>query len=324
MAYPKMDRYLIFKRKDKNTVEVRNEVYEMSWEMNIRAARFLRKLDGETNPYKIDPYMNRNEVAHLLERLEEEELLDDGERLLSVGIGSVIIPLWSPKVTRWYRVIGRLWNKILMLCWLPIFFFGVWEFLTQEWIGPESDFGTFYGYLIFAFGILLHELSHVAACLDYGGRFYEMGIMTHYFLPGAYVMITYDNVKNRMKRAQISAGGIESNLLLAGICLCLLKTGWFNPVALLIGAFFNVITAVFNCSLVEGLDGIGIYQEFLGKDFLEKAKQLIRDSKGKIIIRRRGINGEVTIMACYIIVIMQILLPIILLINVFSLVSAFV
>lgn len=324
MAYPKMDRYLIFKRKDKNTVEVRNEVYEMSWEMNVRAARFLRKLDGETNPYKIDPYMNRNEVAHLLERLEEEELLDDGERLLSVGIGSVIIPLWSPKVTRWYRVIGRLWNKILMLCWLPIFFLGVWEFLTQEWIGPESDFGTFYGYLIFAFGILLHELSHVAACLDYGGRFYEMGIMTYYFLPGAYVMITYDNVKNRMKRAQISAGGIESNLLLAGICLCLLKTGWFNPVALLIGAFFNVITAVFNCSLVEGLDGIGIYQEFLGKDFLEKAKQLIRDPKGKIIIRRRGINGEVTIMACYIIVIMQILLPIILLINVFSLVSAFV
>lgn len=324
MAYPKMDRYLIFKRKDKNTVEVRNEVYEMSWEMNVRAARFLRKLDGETNPYKIDPYMNRNEVAHLLERLEEEELLDDGERLLSVGIGSVIIPLWSPKVTRWYRVIGRLWNKILMLCWLPIFFLGVWEFLTQEWIGPESDFGTFYGYLIFAFGILLHELSHVAACLDYGGRFYEMGIMTHYFLPGAYVMITYDNVKNRMKRAQISAGGIESNLLLAGICLCLLKTGWFNPVALLIGAFFNVITAIFNCSLVEGLDGIGIYQEFLGKDFLEKAKQLIRDPKGKIIIRRRGINGEVTIMACYIIVIMQMLLPIILLINVFSLVSAFV
>ncbi|MGN8807266.1 MULTISPECIES: hypothetical protein [unclassified Blautia] len=324
MAYPKMDRYLIFKRKDRNTVEVRNEVYEMSWEMNVRAARFLRKLDGETNPYKIDPYMNRNEVAHLLEKLEEEELLDDGERLLSVGIGSVIIPLWSPKVTRWYRVIGRLWNKILMLCWLPIFFLGVWEFLTQEWIGPESDFGTFYGYLIFAFGILLHELSHVAACLDYGGRFYEMGIMTHYFLPGAYVMITYDNVKNRMKRAQISAGGIESNLLLAGICLCLLKTGWFNPVALLIGAFFNVITAVFNCSLVEGLDGIGIYQEFLGKDFLEKAKPLIRDPKGKIIIRRRGINGEVTIMACYIIVIMQILLPIILLINVFSLVSAFV
>lgn len=210
MAYPKMDRYLIFKRKDKNTVEVRNEVYEMSWEMNVRVARFLRKLDGETNPYKIDSYMNRNEVAHLLERLEEEELLDDGERLLSVGIGSVIIPLWSPKVTRWYRVIGRLWNKILMLCWLPIFFLGVWEFLTQEWIGPESDFGTFYGYLIFAFGILLHELSHVVACLDYGGRFYEMGIMTHYFLPGAYVMITYDNVKNRMKRAQISAGGIES------------------------------------------------------------------------------------------------------------------
>lgn len=323
MRYPKMDRYLAFKRKDSNTVKVSNEVYELSWEMDIWVARFLHKLDGKTNPYKIDPYMNRTEVAHLLEILEEAELLDDGERVFSMGIGSIIVPLWSPKVTQWYRLIGRLWNKVLMLCWLPIFFLGLVEFLTQEWTGPESAFGTFYGYLIFAFGILLHELSHAAACFDYGGSFYELGIMTHYFLPGAYVMISYDNVKNRMKRAQISVAGIESNMLLAGICLCLLKMGWFNPVALLFGAFLNVITAVFNCSLLEGLDGIKIYQEFLGKDFLEKAKRLIRDPKGKRKIRRRGINGKVTIIACYLIVIMQVLLPITLLINVFSIVSVF-
>ena len=30
-AYPKMDHYLIFKRKDADTVEVSNEIYEMEW-----------------------------------------------------------------------------------------------------------------------------------------------------------------------------------------------------------------------------------------------------------------------------------------------------
>ena len=100
--------------------------------------------------------------------------------------------------------------------------------------------------------------------------------------------------------------------------------GIFDPIALLIGAFFNVMVAVSNCCLIDGLDGMGLYQEFLGRGFLDKARLLVRDSRGKNKIRRRGINGEITLVACYLIVIMQVLLPIILLMNVFSIVSIFV
>ncbi len=324
MKYPKKNHYLTFKRMNENDVEVNNEVEDISWTMDIRTARFLYALDGRKNPYKMDPYRSRDEVAQLLELLEEEELLDCGERIVPLGLGTVIISLWLPKVTRFSRLMGKIWNKILLFCWLPVFILGVRILLSGKWRGPDGDFGIFYGYLILAFGLLMHELGHAAASLAYGGRFYEMGIMLHYFLPGAYVMISYDNVKNRMKRAQISAAGIESNMLLAGICLCLLKMGLLDPIALLIGAFFNVMVAVSNCCLIDGLDGMGLYQEFLGRGFLDKAWMLVRDSGGKKKIRRRGINGEITLVACYLIVIMQALLPIILLMNVFSIVSIFV
>lgn len=324
-AYPKMDHYLIFKRKDADTVEVSNEIYEMEWEMDIEAARFLHALDGKTDPYKISAYMSREEVNQLLEVFEDEWLLaDDDDKIIPLGLGTALIPLWTPKITRWYRLIGSLWNKILLFCWIPVFICGVWIFLRQDWNESWNALGIVALYLIIIVGGGLHELSHIAACLSYGGRFYELGIMLDYFLPGAYVMITFDNVKKRMKRVQISAAGIESNVLLAGICLCLLKTGWINTTALLYGAFINVLLALENCSLIEGLDGMGICEELLGKGFLKKAKLLLKDSRGRARLRKRGINGEITIIACYLIVILQISLPIFILINLVDFFNIFI
>lgn len=325
MNYPMMDHCLTFKRKDRKTVEVKNNILKMSWEMDVNTACFLRALDGSTNPYTIDPNMSRREVDELMETLEEEWLLDDGERIVHLGMGSVLIPLWRPKVTRWDRFLALIWNKALMLFWIPTFALGVRILLDRNWNGVGGRFGLLQGCLLFIVGMFLREISHAAACLSYGGHFYEMGIMTHCFLPGAYVMITYDNVRNRFRRAQISAAGIEGNLLLTGICLCLLKAGFFNSVGLLAGALLNVITAVFNCALLEQMDGMGICGEFLGEeDFVSKAKKLIWDEDGKAILRYRGINGRITIMACYLIVLMQMLLPIVLAMNVFSIVSVFI
>lgn len=322
-SYPKMDRYLIFKRKA-DTVEVSNEVYEMKWEMDIEAARFLHALDGKTDPYKISAYMSREEVNQLLEVFEDEWLLSDDDKIIPLGFGTALIPLWTPKITRWYRLIGSLWNKILLFCWIPVFICGIWIFLMQDWNESWNALGIVERCLIVIIGVALHELSHIAACLSYGGRFYELGIMTYCFFPGAYVMITFDNVKKRMKRVQISAAGIESNVLLAGVCLCLLKTGWINTAALLYGAFINVLLAVGNCSLIGDLDGMGICEELLGKGFLKKAILLLKDSRGRARLRKRGINGEITIIACYLIVILQILLPMFILINLVDFFNIFI
>lgn len=90
------------------------------------------------------------------------------------------------------------------------------------------------------------------------------------------------------------------------------------------GAFINVLLALGNCSLIEGLDGMGICEELLGKGFLKKAKLLLKDYRGKARLRKRGINGEITIIACYLIVILQISLPIFILINLVDFFNIFI
>ena len=316
--------YLRFKKRTGNVVEVIDEVWGSSWKLDPRTAYFLRELDGYTDPYEIDPNMSREQVKELLERFDEEERLDDGKRVTVMGIGSVTVSLWWPYVTKLSRIFARIWNRLLMISWLPVLIAGVIVFLSGNWNGSDKGIDLFYGYLLVLVGTLLHEFSHACACIGYGGQFYEMGIMSNMFMPGAYVMITYDKVKNHFKRAQIMAAGIESNLLLTGACLCLLKTDIFRPYTLLWGALLNFMVAVFNCALLESLDGMGIYQELLGdENFLKKAQKLIKDADARAELRSHGLNGRATIIACYLIEMMQILLPIVLIGSVLNIVTAF-
>ena len=57
---------------------------------------------------------------------------------------------------------------------------------------------------------------------------------------------------------------------------------------------------------------------------VEKAKKLIFNQNGKRLLRKRGINGRATIAACYIIVFLQFLLPIVLTMNVLSIIEIFI
>ena len=137
------------------------------------------------------------------------------------------------------------------------------------------------------------------------------------------MQLLYSEMKNRFKRAQIIAAGVECNIALCGLFLCCLKLGVIDSLALIVAAVLNLILAVFNMTLIEGLDGMGIFGEiFTGSDdFVERAKKLVRDKKGKKKLRRRGINGKATIAACYIIVIMQGVLPMMIIINIVSMIN---
>lgn len=79
--------------------------------------------------------------------------------------------------------------------------------------------GSVVGMLI---GLVMHELGHMFACLTYGGRVFKVGVMLQFLLmPGAYVLMNESNIKKRMKRVQVSAAGIEMNLILTAIFLFL-------------------------------------------------------------------------------------------------------
>ena len=326
MDYPRKNHYLKFKPIDSDWVCIENFLTGEICEVSREVAEFLKALNGKTNPYKINEEFSEEFVDELLDDFDEEGWLYSGKRLMSGGIGTALFTLWIPDVKIWHRIVAKIWNSLLMILCLPVFIIGVSILVRGNF--PYIDHGSNWGlcYLVgFIPGLMLHELSHAAACLsDVRGKVFEFGIMVRYFLPGAYVVLDTERIRNRFKKAQIFAAGIEMNLLLAGIFLILLKLGWFDCTILVYAALVNGILAAFNLALIGPLDGMKIFSELLGvENIVYKAKKLIFDNDAKKKLRKRGINGRAAIASCYIIVGFQLLLPLILILNVISIMGLF-
>lgn len=326
MDYPRKNHYLKFKPIDSDWVCIENFLTGEIWEVSREVAEFLKALNGKTNPYKINEEFSEEFVDELLDDFDEEGWLYSGKRLMSGGIGTALFTLWIPDVKIWHRIVAKIWNSLLMILCLPVFIIGVTILVRGNF--PYIEHGSNWGlcYLVgFIPGLMLHELSHAAACLsDVRGKVFEFGIMVRYFLPGAYVVLDTERIRNRFKKAQIFAAGIEMNLLLAGIFLILLKLGWFDCTILIYAALVNGILAAFNLALIGPLDGMKIFSELLGvENIVYKAKKLIFDNDAKKKLRKRGINGRAAIASCYIIVGFQLLLPLILILNVISIMGLF-
>lgn len=326
MDYSRKNHYLKFKSIDDDWVYIEDFLTGETWEVRREIADFLRALNGKTDPYNINEEFSQEFVDELLDDFDEEGWLYSGQRLMSGGIGTALFTLWIPDVKIWHRIVAKIWNSLLMLLCLPVFIIGVSILVRGDF--PHVDHDTNLGlcYLVgLVPGLMLHELSHAAACLsDVRGNVFEFGIMIRYFLPGAYVVLDSEKIRNRFKKAQIFAAGIEMNLLLAGIFLILLKFGWLDCTLLIYAALLNGILAAFNLALIGPLDGMKIFSELLGvENIVDKAKKLIFDNEAKKILRKRGINGRAAIASCYIIVGFQLLLPLVLILNVISIMGLF-
>lgn len=328
MEYVRKNHFLKFKELNKEWVCLENYMTDESWEVSHECARVLRALDGETDPQEVMQSLSESEVEEIIDYYEEQGWLYDGNRITLLGLGSVLYTLFIPNVKKGHRVIARIWNRLLMLLCLPTFISGVYILMRSDYryIDHSHGYGILMGYIVgLLTGMIFHEVSHACACLGYGGHWFEAGVMFTYFMPGAYVAIDYGKVKNRFRRAQICAAGVECNIALAGLFLLLLKTERFDTYLVIFAALTNVVIAIFNLSLIGGIDGMGIYSELLGVDQLvDKAMNLGFNFKKKKELRKRGINGKATIACCYIVIIFQLLLPIILIMNLVSIVSAFI
>ena len=191
-------------------------LYDEDFTMGVTIAAFARKLNGHRNPYSINMGLSKAEINHTLKQLREHDLLRYG-RSLDAGAGAHYT-LWFIKRNPLLMAVARLWNCLLMLLLLPVFIIGVLFFIRDLPI-LNTDcmwLGNILGIVIRA---LLHELGHAFAELTYGARVFKMGIMIDGLFPGAYVLMDSQRVQSKMKRIQIYAAGVESNALLAGVCL---------------------------------------------------------------------------------------------------------
>ena len=319
--YPRRNRFLIFQR-EKDGVLLRHSMSEEEWIIPEEIAAFIRALDGKTSPYDLG--LDPGDVDDLLDFMEEKDLLDDGHRGACLGFGSGTFTLFIPEIRSSHRRAGKAWNRFLMASWLPVFFLGI---LLQMMLGTETteytDYDIVIGFVLgLLFGIVLHELSHAAAALHYGGSLLEMGLFVIYFMPGAYCAIDYENVKNHFHRAQITAAGIESNLLQCGLCLVLFQV--VPTDAFLEAALMNWYLSILNLSLALRMDGARTFEEFLCCDnFSGRAKVLLRDRRQKQKLRKQGINGRATIAACCLIRLLQVQVPLLILLEVTDLILTF-
>jgi len=323
-TYPKISNCLIYKKCDENSVEVTDYLADETYIMNTEEARYVRKLDGKTHPYSIKTNLSVEEIDALIDELDNCDLLKESNVWISCS-DTYMRTIWEPKWTLGKRLLAFLYNNLLMISWLPVLIIGIIMF--KENIFLIEDDMMWLGHIIgLAFGIILHEFGHAFAGVSYGAKVFEMGVMRmYYMMPGAYVIMDENKVKNKLKRVQIYAAGVETNLLLAGVFLILSSVFTSLSGMFLIAAIQNGFLAVMNLTLIKGLDGMAIVNELLGiEDVAESASDVILNRGLRIDLREHGLFGKATIAACYLVGIFQVALPVLLILNVLEVIVCFV
>ncbi len=284
---------------------------------------FARQLNGKTDPYKIDPRLFKEDVDLILAELKDNEIIRD-PRFVSKSLWALLITVWQPRVTANFRMISFFINGLLLISWLPLLIFSIFYFADNIDI-INTDYmtlGTFAGLFI---GLFLHEIGHMLACLAYGGKVFELGAMFLMFLPGAYVMMNERNIKTRMKRVQVSAAGVEMNLVLTALFLIFAVkfesvSGFFLGMAIQ-----NGFLALVNMMFITGFDGSKIMGELLGtENLIDGTSEIVSSRFRKRTLKKDGIPGIFTIVVCYIFKAIQISLPVLVLLNVMGVILWFI
>ncbi len=293
-----------------NTYKMRKELYH-----------YLSKLDGKTHPYRINKALSENSVDRIIDRCDELGLIR--RKRLIVDFPQILFTVWIPKITKPLISFAKLYNTLLKLLWWVTPAVGIYMFmnnfyLTTDYMIPGYIAGTLAG-------MLIHELSHMLTGLAYSADVYELGLMLNFFMPGAYVMLDCDDIKNRFQKMQIYAAGIKSNIMLAGIFL-ILSTLWYEASGFMLGAALtNLFLGILNASLIGQLDGMMIFNEIMGTDnFISLAGDIIKNKRKRQALIAQGVQGKAKFAACCIICSTKIVMPLIFAANVIGVIECLV
>lgn len=314
MKYPKTIDTLLYKRLDESRYKVKNIENDEIFVLEVNIVSFMNKLDGKTDPFMINTCLSDFEIEEALDFLWENELITK-KKLKKIGFLSYGIPLFKVKTTKKMRIASRLLNFLLMISFVPIFIVGLYAVRDIYKLIDQNDFSYLLGlYIGIASGILLHECSHAIAGLGYNAHLFTCGFIVG-ITPGAYVEIDDEHIKSSLKKAQISAAGIEMNLLLCGlsmICICL-----FNSARSLLGAIalINLLLASVNVLPIIGVDGSQIINKLIGNDLILYSDLLITD-KSFLNHSFSNVRGLAEICSCVLTLLSQISYPILIMANI--------
>lgn len=314
MSYPKLANWIRFKKISDKKYIVYDLMNNENFILDAYLVWFAGKLDGSVDPYTIDSRLTEDDVNNILSELKEKNIVRTG-RFLNKSLLQILVTLWQPKFNGIHRIIAFLLNGLLMISVLPLSIFSVYNFVSN-FNDIDVDY-IFWGMLTgVVAGLVFHEFGHMIACLGYGGKVFEVGVGLQYLIPCAYVLINEKNIKNRLRRIQVNAAGIEMNIILADVCM-LIAVGMKTVSGFLLGMIIqNVLLAIINLTFINGFDGMAIMSELLGADnIVEKAGKVMKSKPRKIEFSQNGFSGKATIGACYLIKGVQIALPLLLIVD---------
>ena len=303
MNYPMVNNCLTFYHNEDDTYTIKNHNNDESVTVTSATAEFMEQLDGYTHPYYIDENLPADYVDGLLDKLRDEDLIRES-RAHKVGLGTFLFTLFIPKNRtndmRPARIVCFFLSWLILLSFIPALTFGIIAFINARFNSDNVILGLILGTVA---GAVLHEISHAISGCAYGAPVFEMGVMlSHWVIPGAYVLMDQTPVKKRLRRAQINAAGVEMNLLFAGLSLCMASYIYSLSGMLLGCAVANVFLGLLNCTVSFGLDGEHILGNLIGDDgFVYNSIATVFGKEEKKELKKRGINGYMLIVASYIV-----------------------
>lgn len=313
MSYPAFKTYVDCTETEEGDVSVFDVFRMEEYTVPRKIYEFAVQLDGDRDPASIPGY-TAEDRRNILRQLRKANLLRDS-RVAGKGFGSVYFTLFYKKLNRRLGPVAKIWNNALMLLFLPMAVWGVIAYFETDplWNGSLWG-GTVFGLLL---GIALHELSHGMACIAYGGTVHEIGVMIRFFLPGAYVMMKPEEIRHKLQRVQVYAGGVEMNYLLAGIFLLIASVSEYDGFFYM-AALNNAFLGLLNSCFIVGLDGGKVIGELLGSGtFVINAMDVLFDRHERESLFRRK-YGAAVFVASIVILLSQISLPVLIIDNIIS------
>jgi len=192
------------------------------------------------------------------------------------------------------RVYFRAINSALPIVSTLIFALGIYLMTSRGGSnGYNFNLWLYYGLIFLSLG--LHELGHLVAGLAYGYIISDVGILLFGIIPlGAYV--AHENKKDatKIEKIQFSLAGIETNLLIADICLFLALQSLTWSMTMVYVANTNIILAGINLLPASGLDGESALSAACGVTSISKvAGKCLTNKKHRQKLLHTGMPGYV-------------------------------
>ncbi len=306
--YPIMANWLIAKKREDGMYSVRNALVNEVHYMDSDTYHFLRNLNGRRDPLIVAKKFNVDAEV-LMEYFVENALVRAGRSIVKT-FSFLMFTLYIPKHQKSRSILPKLYGLILYLSWLPILIYGVYRafYTTYAFDISNMMWGWFIGLVI---GAVLHEMSHAILSLaTEEAYFFEAGVLCERFMPGAYVLVDKSEIKSKAKRISIDAAGVVANLFLTGLFLVLCTMQESISGFCLGAALINIILVGLNMTMLKGLDGRAVVDEIIG---MPQGGRGVKKVLLKCINTRDSgplsCNQKVAMIACLIMVVYQILLP---------------